>query len=216
VGSVPRSPRGQEFIEVAARLFAERGYHAVGINDISAELGLTGPAIYRHYKSKQELLVAVMDATMVRQLESIRAITSDLRDGDSALREIAANHVRYALAETENFRTWMTESRHLPDPDLRRLRYLQHLYIEEWIRVVGMIRHDLEYEEVRAVCHGAMALIQSITEEPAAVSSDDLVGLLTSMVINAVGAPPRRDSRRPRSRAPISKVARGRRFKNPR
>jgi AcrR family transcriptional regulator len=39
----------------AAQLFARHGYHAVGINDISGELGLTGPAFYRHYPSKEAL-----------------------------------------------------------------------------------------------------------------------------------------------------------------
>ncbi|MCW2500416.1 MAG: TetR/AcrR family transcriptional regulator, partial [Frankiales bacterium] len=35
-----RSPRQRELVEVAAQLFSQRGYHAVGINDISGELGL--------------------------------------------------------------------------------------------------------------------------------------------------------------------------------
>jgi hypothetical protein len=42
---ISRSPRQKEFIAAAARLFSARGYHAVGIDEISTELGLSGPAI---------------------------------------------------------------------------------------------------------------------------------------------------------------------------
>ena len=40
---------------------AERGFHAVGIADIGAAAGVSGSAIYRHFRSKQEILAALLD-----------------------------------------------------------------------------------------------------------------------------------------------------------
>ena len=64
--------RRRELIAAAARLFAARGYYAVTVDDIGEAVGLTGPALYRHFSSKEALLVAVFD-------EVIEELTGRLR-----------------------------------------------------------------------------------------------------------------------------------------
>ena len=44
--------------------FAEHGYHGTSIRDIAAASGLSVPGVYHHHRSKQEILRALMDATM--------------------------------------------------------------------------------------------------------------------------------------------------------
>src|SRR5689334_20858290 len=56
-----RGGRRQQIMQVAADRFRTSGYHNVGINDIADELGLTGPALYRHFRNKQELLRATIE-----------------------------------------------------------------------------------------------------------------------------------------------------------
>src|SRR5664279_1623159 len=59
------SPRGaarrEAILTAASQLFAERGYAAVGMDDIGAAAGVTGPAIYRHFGAKASVLTAVFD-----------------------------------------------------------------------------------------------------------------------------------------------------------
>ena len=45
-------------MRAAQQLFAQKGYDGTSIEDIGAAVGLTGPAIYRHFDSKQALFVA--------------------------------------------------------------------------------------------------------------------------------------------------------------
>jgi AcrR family transcriptional regulator len=47
-------------VGAAAAQFAERGFAAVSIADIAAAVGVTAPAIYRHVRSKAELLDDVL------------------------------------------------------------------------------------------------------------------------------------------------------------
>ncbi len=54
--------RRDQILNAAATLFRRRGYHAVGIDDIGAEVGVSGPAVYRHFPSKQALLESVIAA----------------------------------------------------------------------------------------------------------------------------------------------------------
>ena len=53
--------RREAILTAAAQLFADRGYAAVGMDDIGAAAGVTGPAIYRHFGAKASVLTAVFD-----------------------------------------------------------------------------------------------------------------------------------------------------------
>jgi AcrR family transcriptional regulator len=174
----------------AARLFAQRGYHAVGINDISGELGLTGPAFYRHYPSKEALLVAVLDEAITSHLEDVVELVRSIRDPSVTLRAIVDNHVAFVLNQTANISTWRTEFRSLPEADRHRLRYLQRLYTEEWVHTLRQLRPTLTAEEARTVCQGAIALIQSATEFQTRLDPDLLGQTLSAMALHVlIGAP---------------------------
>src|SRR5260370_21002556 len=54
--SPDRRSRRDQLASIAAELFARKGFHNVSVNDIAAAAGVSGPAIYRHFKSKQAIL----------------------------------------------------------------------------------------------------------------------------------------------------------------
>ncbi len=54
------SPRKLQIVDQAGSLFQQRGFHQVSMDDIAQAVGLRGPALYRHFRSKQELLVRVV------------------------------------------------------------------------------------------------------------------------------------------------------------
>ncbi len=54
------SPRREHLIETASRLFNEHGYHATGIDRILAEAGVAKMTLYNHFRSKDELILAVL------------------------------------------------------------------------------------------------------------------------------------------------------------
>lgn len=67
-GESRRSPkwqaRRQAIIDTSARVFARRGYHATGINDLCAANDLGKGAFYHYIGSKEELLAAIHDRVM--------------------------------------------------------------------------------------------------------------------------------------------------------
>lgn len=181
-----RTPRQRELMTAAARLFSQRGYHAVGINDISGELGLTGPAFYRHYPSKEALLIAVLDEAISTHLENVVDLVRSITDPTTALRAIVDNHVEFVLHQTANIQTWRTEFRSLPEADRHRLRYLQRIYTEEWVHVLRQLRPGLTAEQARTMCQGAIALIQSATEFQTRLDSEVLGRTLASMALHVL------------------------------
>ena len=180
------TPRQRELIGVASRLFSARGYHAVGINDISGDLGLTGPAFYRHFKSKEALLIAVLNSAITRHLEEVGDLVAQYSEPMETLDAIIGHHIDFVFDEAENIVLWRTEFRTLPDDDRHRLRYLQRLYTEQWVRTLRQLRPDVPVDEVRAMCHAAIAMLQSPTEYNNQLDRSVLAPLLHRMARTAL------------------------------
>src|SRR5947209_8681232 len=75
----PARDRDRELLRVAERLFFARGYGAVGVDAIGAEAGVTGPAIYTHFRGKADLLAALFDEAMDRMLALAGPVRADPR-----------------------------------------------------------------------------------------------------------------------------------------
>jgi AcrR family transcriptional regulator len=185
-----RTPRQRELIAAAAELFAKHGYHQVGINDISGALGLTGPAFYRHYPSKEAVLVAILDDAITSHLEEVGDLARSIADPLEALEAIIENHVAFVFDHMPDIVTWRTEFRSLPAQDRHRLRYLQRLYTEEWVRTVSAIRPDLDIEQIRTMCQGAIALVQSATEFGNKLPREQIEPILQSMALHSLVTTP--------------------------
>jgi AcrR family transcriptional regulator len=71
--------RKQSILDTAARLFREDGYHDVSMTQIARAVGIVPSALYRHYRSKQDLLVATLDESLGR-FEAAVAESTDLHD----------------------------------------------------------------------------------------------------------------------------------------
>lgn len=62
--------RRQEIVTAAWELFAERGYRATGIGDIAKHLGAAHGTVYLYFKSKRDILEAVLDLVLERFIEA--------------------------------------------------------------------------------------------------------------------------------------------------
>lgn len=56
-----KTARQIEIIEVALELISEKGIQGLTIKNLAKRIGITEPAIYRHYDSKTDILIAVLD-----------------------------------------------------------------------------------------------------------------------------------------------------------
>jgi len=180
------SVRRQELIAAAARLFASRGYYAVTVDDIGEALGLSGPALYRHFPSKEALLVAVFDQVIENQRDQVRGVLSDAADPPAALEAMVRLHVKFAVEQRENMAVWRQEFHHLPEADSWRLRRAQRLYVEEWVHVIHELRPELNDAGVRALVHGVLGLLQSPSDFQSGLADEGVINLLMSMAVAAV------------------------------
>ena len=59
----------QRILDEALTLFAENGYDGTGVDLIAERVGIKGPSLYKHYKGKEEILNALIDAVEERYEE---------------------------------------------------------------------------------------------------------------------------------------------------
>jgi AcrR family transcriptional regulator len=82
--------RREQLIQVATRLFAEHGYEATTTKDIAKSAGVTEPILYRHFKSKQELFVAIVRNVSDQTIKHWQEIISGSTDPAERIRLVAA------------------------------------------------------------------------------------------------------------------------------
>ena len=63
-GRTDAPTRRQQILKEAARLFAERGFHGVGVDEIGAAVGISGPGLYRHFPGKDAMLRSLVGSEM--------------------------------------------------------------------------------------------------------------------------------------------------------
>src|SRR5829696_7699442 len=82
--------RREQLMEVATKLFARNGYEATTTAAIALAAGVTEPILYRHFKSKQELFVAIVKAVSERTMRHWEELIQGVDDPAEQIRRVAA------------------------------------------------------------------------------------------------------------------------------
>src|SRR3954463_1517726 len=92
-----KASRREQILAAAAELFARHGFHGVGIDDIGAAVGISGPALYRHFRSKDAMLGEMLTSISDRLLDGGQHRVEASTDPEDALRALVGWHVDFAL-----------------------------------------------------------------------------------------------------------------------
>jgi AcrR family transcriptional regulator len=178
--------RKERIVAAARELFRERGYHAVGIDDIGEAAGISGPGVYRHFANKEELLVTVLrDAT--EQLWRALELDGDERP-DRLLDAYVRSHVEFAVHNRDVIALWYQERRNLPDDAQIEQRRLQRRYVERWVEVLLHLRPGLDDAEARVMVHAAIGLIHSVVYFESMLDADQVMKTVARMDLAALRA----------------------------
>src|SRR3978361_1587906 len=126
-----RPSRREQILQAAAPLFAARGSPAVGVDDGGAAVGVTGPAIYRHFASKDAMLAEMLVRISERLLAGGREGVAGAGAAAAAqLRALVDFQVDFALDNPALITVQDRDLGALSEPDGRRARQAQRRYVE--------------------------------------------------------------------------------------
>lgn len=176
-----RGSRREEILDAAARLFARRGFHGVSIDDIGAAVGISGPGLYRHFPGKTAVLAEMLLRISQQLLEEGSRAVVAAADAPAALAALVRGHIDFALGQPALITVHDRELGNVPEPDRRRIRRLQRLYVEEWVTVLSELFPDSPPARLRAATHAMFGLLNSTPHSAAELGTADMAELLGTM-----------------------------------
>jgi len=177
--------RREQILATAAELFAERGFHGVSVSDLGNACGISGPALYRHFASKDAMLAEMLVAISQELLSVGRARVADAGDPREALHALVDWHVDFALHNKPLIVVQDRDWSSLPDDAREQVRSLQRAYVELWVAQLRAVHPDLPGRQARAMAHAAFGLINS-TPHSAMLSEPQMRRILEEMALRAL------------------------------
>ena len=185
-----KSARGQNRREAilteAARLFHHNGFHETGIDDIGAAVGITGPGVYRHFDSKQDLLAAILDRNIGRHQEIVAEVNALGLSPRETFTELVKRSAETLAHNRDAAALYFQEARNLGPNDLQRFTKVQRGLITEWVRMLRDVRPELSDEEARVAVRGVAGMLNSVGYFTTSMSSERLGELLAGMAMAAL------------------------------
>ncbi len=187
-----KSDRRLQLLSAAERLFAERGFLAVRLEDIGAAAGVSGPAIYRHFPNKESMLVELLVGISARLLAGARDVSGRSSDATTALDGLIDFHLDFVLGEPDLIRIQDRDLAHLPAVAERQVRKAQRQYVEVWVVVLRKLNPELAEAEARLTAHAVFGLLNSTPhsmkspEKPVRAARSRAV--MRAMTVAALGA----------------------------
>lgn len=180
------SARREQILSAAAPLFAQRGFHGVSVDDLGAASGISGPALYRHFRAKEEILAELLIGVSRTLLVGGRQRRAAAPDAASALEELIAWHVEFALDNPDVITVQARELSNLPPRSRRTVRELQNVYVRMWAEVVSAVFGG-DREATVAAAHAAFGLMNS-TPHSAKLPREKMARLLRAMALSSLRA----------------------------
>lgn len=143
--------RRAELLRVCARLFRDKGFDGTTIRDISAAAGMHSGSPFYHFRSKQEMLVAVMEQGLAEGLRRSEAALAGRLAPQEKFRRLVRAHLGTILEEGSDFiPVLLYEWRSLTPANRRRVIALKDRFDALWQRMLdqlaagGQVRGDAQ------------------------------------------------------------------------
>lgn len=171
--------RDRTILEAAAHAFHEKGFHGVGVDELGARAGLSGPSIYRYFSGKDEILATLLNEAMDELLTATVPVHDDPeRDLDRAIR----HHTSFALANRPLVSLYQREVRSLSEPWARAFARRRAQYTRRWEKLVGARFPELPMGTVAVAAQACLGTVFSVAAWPdRTLAVPGLVDLVTAL-----------------------------------
>lgn len=177
--------RKAALLDAAATLFAARGYHAVSIEEIGQAAGISGPGVYRHFASKNDLLLTLCANAMDFLLAGAREITARAGAPDKTIADLVALHVDFAVRDRAVLAVYLREQHLLPVNQSAVLRRRQREYERFWSEAIAA-QSELPNSDVEAAVRIVLSMLNGTAYIKAKVPRARLAHLLHQLAAGAL------------------------------
>ena len=116
---LPRLARRRQLLDAAMEVFVARGYHAAAMDEIAERAGVSKPVLYQHFPGKQELYLALLDESVDRLVDAVKAAVVSTTDNRQRVNATFAAYFGYVAEHSGTFKL-VFESDFTSEPAVRR------------------------------------------------------------------------------------------------
>ncbi len=182
-----KAERRQQLLDAAASLFAERGFASVRLEDLGAAVGISGPAVYRHFPNKEAVLVELMVGISEYLLDGGREVVGSRKVDEETVSALVDFHLDFAFETPAFIRIQDRDLQSLPEGARRKVRRMQREYVELWVSTLGAVDPELNESDARTTAHAVFGLINSTPYSAGRTPSRNARPVLRAMALAALG-----------------------------
>ncbi len=153
--------RQKEIKKAILEIIAEQGLHALSTRNLAEKVGVSEGALFRHFKSKRDMMLAIMNDVQKELMEPLRQIAMQNTPAPQRLFNFLCTHVSYLIAHRGITILLFSEAAHLNDEELKQqlhqILLLQKQYVSKIIQdgiVSGEWDPEVQVENVAILYMG--------------------------------------------------------------
>jgi len=140
--SDPDSARGR-LLREAARLFRDKGYERTTVRDLAAAVGIQSGSLFHHFRTKEEILKAVMVETIRLNTAVMQAARDAADSSREKLRALVSAELESINGQTgEAMAVLVYEWRSLSETSQAEVLKLRDIYETLWLDVLGSLKEE--------------------------------------------------------------------------
>lgn len=160
------------------------------LDDLGAAVGISGPAVYRHFESKEAVLSELLIGISKHLLEAGAEVVRSHAAGKPALHALIAFHVSFSLASPELIRIQDRDLYSLPDHQRRDVLHMQRRYVRLWVDNVRAANPDASEAVARTKVHALIGLLNSTPYSSKLLPLRESRSILETMAAGALNLTP--------------------------
>ncbi|MGV0748940.1 TetR/AcrR family transcriptional regulator [Mycolicibacter minnesotensis] len=182
---IKRRPKDRkaQITRAAAETFSAQGYHATSMEAIASKVGISAPALYRHYPSKYEMF-AVVVGSLGQQLVDSTAFVDELSDADvhsnapAVLDQVVDGLITSSILNREASGLFRWQARYLQSEDQAKLMAQMHTVGARLKRPISVMRPELNSLEQWTLTVALVSVAGSIIGHRLQLPDDEIKPLL--------------------------------------
>jgi AcrR family transcriptional regulator len=183
----------ERILEEAVKLFYQRGFTGTTLDDIAAELGVTKPFIYTHFRSKTDLLAAICTPTIELSLDAVMNAAKGAGSPTERLYRAVVDFTQVVLSRQANIAIYFREEKNLAPDALAEINALR----KKFDRVLSKLlaegvdagEFDIKDVSLTALAIGGMiSWAYTWHRQEGRLALDDMCERMADLALQMVGA----------------------------
>jgi AcrR family transcriptional regulator len=186
--------RKTEIINVAAKLFKEKGYSAVTMRDIAQAMDIKAASLYNHIKSKQEILVLIIIEIAEEFTNTMNQVVNSSETTIKKIEKIIQLHLNITLRDANALACLNNDWMHLADAELTYFIKMREDYEENFRTIVqkGIADGEIKNLNLEVIIFSTLSTLRTLylwygkkkSLEPAVLKSNMIQVLLNGIVMD--------------------------------